>query len=112
MKEEYRTELKKILPLFEANDEESRLLGLNLFYESKWYKNIRNHSDYVDLEIQDVWGSECKDISYTFLSDFFEDEVDVKHPSVEDASSIEDLIRCLLNGQSYIVKVEIQSDFS
>lgn len=40
--EDYKKELKEILPLLESADEESRKLGYHLFQTSKFRKYIRN----------------------------------------------------------------------
>ena len=112
MKEEYKKELKEIHSLLNCNDKESKILGVNLFLSSKWVKDLKNHPDYEYLFIEDCDsnGSGC---DYENLLDFFEcDFSTLEYIDETDATPASDLIECLFNGISHIVKITNMNDFS
>ena len=112
MKKEYKEELEQIHKLLDCPDNESRLLGLSMFNESKWMQDIKNSRDLEDFYIQDEYHNSPDE--YCWLDNFLY-ECKVRDNTIENlraASEAEDFIRCLLNGTSQIVEVVKIEEFS
>lgn len=111
MKEEYKTELKSILELLESKDNESRLLGISLFLQSKWVKDIKTDPDYENIIIQDYNGNGFWD-NTEYVIDYFSDLHSSMSFDSNDVYIIGDLIRSLLDGTSKIALIEVLKEYS
>ena len=112
MKEEYKEEFKKILDLLYSEDDETIILGLSMFKESKWVTDIKKLPNFNDLHIVDV-----EDGSYECWEDldlFLEDNIegDITSYFGDRADCISGLIEGLLRNITKIVAVNTIDNFS
>ena len=54
LKKEYKEELEKILQLLDSEDDETIILGLNMFKTSKWITDITKQPNFDYLHIANV----------------------------------------------------------
>lgn len=94
MKNEYKEELNKILPLLQSKDDESKKLGVSLFKECKFYLDLMSLKD-VKLYILDDPNDEGTELKY-FLSYCFS----ANYPYCAD--ELGEWIRDLLKGTSRV----------
>lgn len=111
MKQEYADELREIVKLLDSEDNESIILGLGMFKDSKWLTNVKKLPNFDSLQIVDIINGEYN--NWENLNFFLEYAVDgdIIMYFGDRADMVSGLIHGMLKGTTKIVIVNILEDF-